>query len=50
MTADWIYLDNNATTAPGEDVVNAVAETMAQTWANASSSHAMGQQAKQVLA
>jgi cysteine desulfurase len=50
MNPDWIYLDNNATTAPSVGVVGAMALALSQTWANASSSHAMGQQAKQALA
>lgn len=50
MNRDWIYLDNNATTAPSVGVVGAMALGLSQTWANASSSHAMGQQAKQALA
>jgi len=49
MNPDWIYLDNNATTAPSSGVVGAMALALSQTWANASSSHAMGQQAKQAL-
>lgn len=49
MNPDWIYLDNNATTAPSVRVVGAMALGLSQTWANASSSHAMGQQAKQAL-
>lgn len=50
MSPDWIYLDNNATTAPSPGVVGAIALALSQTWANASSSHAMGQEAKQALA
>jgi cysteine desulfurase len=50
MNPDWIYLDNNATTAPSSGVLGAIALALGQTWANASSSHAMGQQAKQALA
>jgi cysteine desulfurase len=49
MNPDWIYLDNNATTAPSTGVVGAMALALSQTWANASSTHAMGQQAKQAL-
>lgn len=49
MNPDWIYLDNNATTAPSTGVVGAIALALSQTWANASSSHAMGQEAKQAL-
>lgn len=50
MNPDWIYLDNNATTAPSTGVVGAMALALGQTWANASSSHPMGQEAKQALA
>jgi cysteine desulfurase len=50
MNPDWIYLDNNATTAPSAGVVGAIALGLSQTWANASSQHAMGQEAKQALA
>ncbi len=50
MNPDWIYLDNNATTAPSTGVVGAMALALSQTWANASSSHAMGQEARQALA
>jgi len=50
MNPDWIYLDNNATTAPSTGVIGAIALALSQTWANASSSHAMGQEAKQALA
>jgi cysteine desulfurase len=49
MSADWIYLDNNATTAPSVGVVGAMALGLSQTWANASSQHALGQAAKQAL-
>ncbi len=49
MNADWIYLDNNATTAPSPEEVQVMADTLLTCWANASSSHAAGQQAKQVL-
>jgi cysteine desulfurase len=45
-----IYLDHNATTAPAAGVVAAMLETMTQCWANASSQHAAGQQAKRALA
>lgn len=50
MNPDWIYLDNNATTEPSTGVVGAMALALRQTWANASSSHAMGQEARQALA
>lgn len=50
MSPDWIYLDNNATTAPSVGTVGAMALGLSQTWANASSQHAMGQEARQALA
>ncbi len=50
MNPDWIYLDNNATTAPSTGVVGAMALALGQAWGNASSSHPMGQQARQALA
>jgi cysteine desulfurase len=50
MNPDWIYLDNNATTAPSVGVVGAMALGLSQTWANASSNHPMGMQARQALA
>jgi cysteine desulfurase len=45
-----IYLDHNATTEPAPGVVQAMLEVMTQTWANASSQHGPGQNAKRVLA
>jgi cysteine desulfurase len=50
MQPDWIYLDHNATTAPTPEVVEAVTHALSQVWANASSSHPMGQLARQALA
>jgi cysteine desulfurase len=49
MHPDWIYLDNNATTAPADEVINAMVDTMRGTWGNASSNHDAGQDAKQLL-
>ncbi|MDI1260863.1 cysteine desulfurase family protein [Aquabacterium sp.] len=49
MNTDRIYLDNNATTAPTADVMGAVAQGMVRHWANPSSTHAMGQEARQAL-
>jgi cysteine desulfurase len=43
------YLDHNATTPPAPEVVAALLATLAQHWANASSQHGPGQQAKRVL-
>ena len=45
-TMDWIYLDNNATTRPAERVVEAMRLALAQDWANPSSVHRLGQQAR----
>lgn len=44
-----IYLDHNATTRPLPEVVDLVARTMGQTWANASSAHWLGGEARAVL-
>lgn len=44
-----IYLDHNATTKPLPEVVDLVAHTMAQVWANPSSAHWLGGQARAVL-
>ncbi|MAE61772.1 MAG: cysteine desulfurase NifS [Planctomycetaceae bacterium] len=41
-----IYLDNNATTQPADPVIDAVADTMRSTWANPSSVHRFGQEAR----
>ena len=49
MTAAAIYLDHNATTAPLPEVIEAMVACMRQHWANASSSHAMGQQSRQLM-
>jgi cysteine desulfurase len=43
------YLDHNATTPPAPEVVVAMLTTLEQHWANASSQHGPGQQAKRVL-
>lgn len=42
-----VYLDNNATTRPSPEVVEAVAATMRDRWANPSSVHRFGQLARQ---
>lgn len=42
-----IYLDNNATTRPGERVVAAMAESLQSHWHNPSSVHRAGQAARQ---
>jgi cysteine desulfurase len=43
------YLDHNATTAPAPGVVQAMLDVMLNNWANASSQHGPGQDAKRVL-
>ena len=45
-----IYLDHNATTPPAPGVVQAMLAAMTDVWANASSQHLPGQQAKRALA
>ncbi len=45
-----IYLDHNATTRPAPSVVQAMLQMMSATWANASSQHGPGQDAKRALA
>ncbi len=40
---DWIYLDNNATTQPAPEVVEAMAGVHESLWANPSSVHRFGQ-------
>ena len=46
---NMIYLDHHATTPPSPAVIEAMTAVMSQTWANASSQHALGQTAKLVL-
>lgn len=46
---DRIYLDSNATTRPADEVVEAVARAMRDTWANPSSMHRAGGEAKRVV-
>lgn len=46
---EWIYLDNNATTRPADEVTAAVTEAMQEHWANPSSVHRLGQQVRQRL-
>lgn len=45
-----LYLDHNATTAPLPEVVALVSQTMAEVWANPSSAHWLGSEARRVLA
>ena len=44
-----IYLDSNATTRPADEVVEVVARTMRESWANPSSVHRAGGEAKRVV-
>jgi len=44
-----IYFDHNATTPPAAPVMAAMLDAMAQHWANSSSQHALGQDAKRLL-
>ncbi len=46
---DWIYLDNNATTAPAPEVVDAMTQALRSRWANPSSVHRLGQQVRQEM-
>ncbi|HAI14826.1 MAG TPA: cysteine desulfurase NifS [Phycisphaerales bacterium] len=46
---DWIYLDNNATTQPADEVTAKVNEANEQFWANPSSVHRLGQMVRQQL-
>ncbi len=45
-----IYLDHNATTPPAPAVVSAMLPVLSSLWANASSQHAPGQEARRALA
>ena len=44
-----IYLDNNATTQPRQEVIEALAEAEARYWPNSASPHRLGQEAKSAL-
>lgn len=44
-----IYLDNNSTTKPNKQMLNAVVEDVSQYYGNPSSPHALGQQAKDLI-
>ncbi len=46
---DWIYLDNNATTRPADEVVDAMLHMQRELWANPSSVHRFGQAVRQRL-
>ena len=43
----WVYLDNNATTQPADEVVAAMDEVNRTLWANPSSVHRFGQMVRQ---
>ncbi len=47
MSTDWIYLDNNATTQPLDEVAAAMTEVNTTLWANPSSVHRFGQMVRQ---
>jgi len=44
-----IYLDNNATTAPLPEVIEAVGDTLRQNWGNPSSVHECGRKSREAL-
>ena len=48
-TVTPIYLDNNATTRPLEEVVETVSRHMAESYANPGSRHSLGRKARRVL-
>ncbi len=49
MTMQLVYLDNNATTKPADEVVEAVSHAQKELWANPSSVHRFGQTARQKI-
>ncbi|MFM1867852.1 MAG: hypothetical protein RL591_1260 [Planctomycetota bacterium] len=49
MLSSRLYLDSNATTRPAHEVVEAVARVMRETWANPSSVHRSGGEAKRAV-
>ncbi len=49
MYLDSIYLDNNATTKPTDEVIAAVVDAMERVWPNPSSIHRAGQEAKHAV-
>jgi cysteine desulfurase len=49
LIVDLIYLDNNATTRPADEVVAAMMPFMTQWWGNPSSVHRFGQRARQAV-
>jgi cysteine desulfurase len=46
---DLVYLDNNATTQPAPEVVEAMVPYLTQVWGNPSSVHRFGQQARKAI-
>ena len=46
---ELVYLDNNATTKPADEVVEAVSHAQKELWANPSSVHRFGQSARQKI-
>lgn len=50
MNQRLIYLDHNATTPPCPEAIDAVIDALRVAWANPSSTHASGQEARQLLA
>jgi cysteine desulfurase len=49
-TAHTVYLDHNATTRPVPEAVAAMVEALGSSWANPSSTHGPGQDARRLLA
>ena len=50
MSAPLVYLDNNATTRPAPEVVEAMAPFFSELWGNPSSMHAFGGQVAKPVA
>jgi len=46
---DFTYLDNNATTQPAPEVVDAINDALTQNWANPNSVHRFGQMARRLV-
>ncbi|HEY7088097.1 MAG TPA: cysteine desulfurase NifS [Tepidisphaeraceae bacterium] len=49
VAMDLVYLDNNATTQPAPEVVEAMVPYLTQVWGNPSSVHRFGQQARKAI-
>jgi cysteine desulfurase len=47
---EFVYLDHNATTQPGAEVIEEMLDSLRTVWANPSSTHAPGQAARRALA